>query len=176
MTEDTLIAAAAGGDEHAFSALLDLHYDRIYRFAYRWCGSVADAEAVTQLACNELARSIGQFRGDMTFSYWLCRLTLNCADTWQQAQSGAQGETERCIEGSGDGNVDQGVLPLLVVKVIDAMGDGYKETALLVLGEGLSYAEAGELLGEDVTTIEHRLGQMRQQLAAVHEQQGGQAL
>ena len=143
MTEDTLIAAAAGGDEHAFSALLDLHYDGIYRFAYRWCGNVADAEAVTQLACTELARSIGQFQGDVTFRYWLCRLTLNCAENWPQAASGEQGENVRRIDGSGDENVEQGVFPLLVVKVIDALGEGYKATSLAGAGGGAQLRRGG---------------------------------
>ena len=48
-----------------FETLLNVHYERIYRFAYRWCGNATDAEDITQLACIKLARTIGQFRGEI---------------------------------------------------------------------------------------------------------------
>ena len=44
------------------------------------------------------------------------------------------------------------------------MADGFKETALLVHAEGLSHAEAAEVLGVKESTISWRLHEMRKQL------------
>ena len=53
------------------------------------------------------------------------------------------------------------------------MGQGFKETALLVLGEGLSHREAGTLLGVKESTVSWRLHRIRQQLSSLGEEMGG---
>ena len=169
MTEEALIAAAALGDPQAFASLLDGQYKRIYRFAYRWCGNVADAEDVTQLACIKLANSIGQFRGEAAFSSWLYRLVVNCAKDWQKSQqrhSGDELSDDIALQNSGDEAV---VLLNQVLKQVDAMGEGFKESALLVLAEGFSHKEAADMLGVKESTISWRLHEMRQRLAAMEQ-------
>ena len=179
MTEDTLIAAAAGGDEQAFETLLDVHYERIYRFAYRWCGNATDAEDITQLACIKLARTIGQFRGDAAFTSWLFRLVVNCAKDWQKSQRRHQGEQLTgnpglCAPCESEAQTEQHTVYLIeILNTVDAMGQGFKETALLVLGEGFSHREAGALLGVKESTVSWRLHQMRQQLSSLGEEMGG---
>lgn len=172
MTEEALIAAAAAGDPQAFATLLDGHYKRIYRFAYRWCGNVADAEDVTQLACIKLANSIGQFRGEAAFSTWLYRLVVNCARDWQKSQRRHQGDGELSDDSALFHSGDEAVVLLnQVLKQVDAMGEGFKESALLVLAEGLSHKEAADLLGVKESTISWRLHEMRQRLAAMEQEQ-----
>lgn len=168
MTADPVIAAAAGGDKAAFAQLLDGQYNRIYRFSYRWCGNVADAEDITQIACIKLAKSIGQFRGDSTFSTWLYRLVINCAKDWQKSQTRHIGETELTDDMAAQqaGN-EATVLLNQVLKQIDAMGDGFKESALLVLAEGFSHKEAATLLGVQEGTVSWRIHEMRKRLAVL---------
>lgn len=172
MTEATLIAAAAQGDPQAFAELLDGQYNRIYKFAYRWCGNVHDAEDVTQLACIKLAKSIGQFRGDSAFSSWLYRLVINCARDWQKSQARHHGDAELtddiALQHSGD---EAAVLLHQVLRQVDAMGEGFKESALLVLAEGFSHKEAADMLGVKESTISWRLHEMRQRLAALEQGQ-----
>jgi RNA polymerase sigma-70 factor (ECF subfamily) len=174
MTEETVIAAAVAGDPQAFAALLDGQYNRIYKFAYRWCGNnVADAEDITQLACIKLAKSIGQFRGDSAFSTWLYRLVVNCAKDWQKSQQRHQGDEltdDIALQHSGDEAI---VLLNQVLKQVDAMGEGFKESALLVLAEGFSHKEAADMLGVKESTISWRLHEMRQRLAALEQAQQG---
>jgi DNA-directed RNA polymerase specialized sigma24 family protein len=56
-----LIRAAQGGDVAAFAELVDLHYDTIYRFAWKWCGHRTNAEDIAQQSCIKLAGSLAQF-------------------------------------------------------------------------------------------------------------------
>lgn len=173
MTAETVIAAAVGGDKKAFAELLDGQYNRIYRFAYRWCGNVTDAEDVTQLACMKLAKSISQFQGYSTFSTWLYRLVVNCAKDWQKSQSRHLSEQEltddTAVLHSGNEAV---VLLNQVLKQVDAMGEGFKESALLVLAEGFSHKEAADLLGVKESTISWRIHEMRQRLAVLESPPG----
>lgn len=166
MTEDEIITAAMGGDEKAFAMLLEGQYRRIYRFAYRWCGNVADAEDVTQLVCIKLAKSIRQYRGEAAFNSWLYRLVVNCAKDWRKSQARHQGENVTAEETAIHDSGSRGILLEQILKKVDAMGEGFKETALLVLAEGFSHREAGDLLGVKESTISWRLHEMRQQLSA----------
>ena len=180
MTEEAVIAAAAGGSEQAFAELLDQQYNRIYRFAYKWCGNVADAEDVTQLACIKLANNIGQYRGDAAFSSWLYRLVVNCAKDWQKSQARHQGESGT-LDGTPEETPEEhpvhdsgysSILLTQILKQVEVMGEGFKETALLVLAEGFNHREAGELLGVKESTISWRLHEMRRQLASQQHEMG----
>ena len=84
--DEALIRRAQGGDATSFAELLDLHYDTIYRFAWKWCGHAANAEDIAQLACMKLATSLAQYRFQAAFTSWLYRLVISCAQDWQRSQ------------------------------------------------------------------------------------------
>src|SRR5690349_4939717 len=86
MDAQTLIRQAQGGDAKSFAELVDLHYDSIYRFAWKWCGNAADAADIAQLACIKLASSLAQFRFQASFTSWLYRLVVSCAQDWRRSQ------------------------------------------------------------------------------------------
>jgi RNA polymerase sigma-70 factor (ECF subfamily) len=52
------------------------------------------------------------------------------------------------------------------------MGEDFKETALLVLAEGFSHREAGEMLGVKEGTISWRLHEIRRQLSSLDAKEG----
>ena len=167
---DTLIKAAQQGDADALSSLLDSHYDTIYRFAYRWCTHQANAEDIAQQACIKLARHIGQFRFDSSFTTWLYRLVINCAKDWQRKErlhlvTDSEQEAASSFEAHEDGIYLTQVLTLL-----DDLGEGMKETALLVHAEGFTHAEAAQVLGVKETTISWRIHEMRKQLSLLQPQ------
>src|SRR5262245_62260110 len=86
MDEQELIRRAQAGDATAFGDLLDLYYDTIFRFAWKWCRHRANAEDIAQLACIKLATSLAQFRFQAAFTSWLYRLVISCAQDWQRSQ------------------------------------------------------------------------------------------
>ncbi len=86
MDQQDLIRRAQSGDSVSFAELLDLHYDTIFRFAWKWCRHRANAEDIAQLACMKLANSLGQFRFQAAFRSWLYRLGISCAQDWQRSQ------------------------------------------------------------------------------------------
>ena len=172
--EQHLIQAAQRGDNQAFSNLLESCYDRLFRFAYRWCGNRADAEDVTQLACIKLAQSINQFRFEAAFSSWLYRLVINCAKDWQRSQGRHQhDDLDRvAAEVRHDKAAETGIYLRQVLEWLDSLADGFKETALLVHAEGLTHAEAAAILQVKESTVSWRLHEIRKQLQQLQQNDG----
>jgi RNA polymerase sigma-70 factor, ECF subfamily len=174
MDESELIRRAQAGNADAFESLLETRYDTLYRFAFKWCGNKADAEDVAQQACIKLARSISQFRFESQFSSWLYRLVINCAKDWQKSQSRHESTQTGFVEDI-DERTEENLSPVenkaeniiylqQVLGLLGNMAEGFKETALLVHAEGLSHAEAADILGVKESTISWRLHEMRKQL------------
>ena len=170
-----LIRSAQSGDGQAFAQLLANSYDNLYRFAYRWCGNRADAEDITQQACIKLAHSIGQFRFDAAFSSWLYRLVINCAKDWYRSQNRHQHDPiEDWIEPERppDQSAENSIYLQQLLQQLGQMAEGYKETVLLVHGEGLSHAEAAEVLQVKESTVSWRLHEIRKQLQRLQQADG----
>jgi len=171
-----LIRAAQAGDGHAFAQLLADSYDSIYRFAYRWCGNQADAEDITQQACIKLGQTIGQFRFEAAFNSWLYRLVINCAKDWYKSQNRHQHDNiDDWIEPerAPDQTAENSIYLQQLLRLLEQMAEGFKETALLVHGEGLSHAEAAAILQLKESTVSWRLHEIRKQLQLRQQQPDG---
>lgn len=169
---DPHIRAAQAGDRLAFAQLLEEHYERIHRFAYRWCGNRSDADDITQLACIKLAQSISQFRFEAAFNSWLYRLVINCAKDWRKSQSRHQhADIDQEIEAEPalDQRAENSIYLQQLLMRLEQMSEGFKETALLVHGEGLSHAEAAEVLQLKESTVSWRLHEIRKQLQRLQQ-------
>jgi len=75
------VAAARGGDRHAFEELVRATSAETYTLALRLMGDPEDARDVAQDTYLRAYKAIGRFRGDAQFSTWLYRITANCAAT-----------------------------------------------------------------------------------------------
>ena len=162
-----LIRAAQAGDAAAFTSLIESHYDLMYRFALKFSGSAVDAEDITQQACIKLARSITQFRFEAAFTTWLYRLVVNCARDWYRGKpdSATDSLTENeASTATGNDPGEQMIMLQQVLRQVDAMGEGFREAVTLVLGEGFSHREAGEILGVKESTISWRIHETRKRL------------
>lgn len=166
MAEPDLIRQAQLGDRAAFEALLNLYYDTLFRFAYKWCGSRADAEDITQQACIKLARTLSQFRFESAFTTWLYRLVINCSKDWQRSQSRHWSEESLPDDEAGTHSnpAETDIYLSQVLGILDDMADGFKETALLVHGAGMTHAEAAGVLSIKESTVSWRLHEIRKQL------------
>jgi len=160
------IRRAQRGDRQAFSRLVEDHYASMFRFALKYCGNREDAEDVAQQACIKLARALGQFRFQSAFSTWLYRLVVNCALDWRRAR--ATSSQAAILEGTPantvENNAETEIFLQQVLARVQAMGEGYSETLVLVLGEGLSHAEAATVLEVKESTVSWRLHEIRKRL------------
>lgn len=82
ITDDQLVALAAGGDADAFNQLVVRWERPIFALAYRVLGQEDDARDVCQEAFLRAFRAIRGFRGQAKFSSWLYRIALNLCRDW----------------------------------------------------------------------------------------------
>jgi RNA polymerase sigma-70 factor, ECF subfamily len=165
MDELSLIRRAQGGDSTSFAELLDLYYDTIHRFAWKWCGHAANADDIAQLACMKLAGSLPQYRFQAAFTSWLYRLVISCALDWQRSQQRHEHDEMPEVEPAAEyGEAEDSIYLLQLLEQLEKLGEGMKETALLVHAEGLSHAEAGDILGVSESTISWRVHTIRKHL------------
>src|SRR5262245_18600077 len=160
-----LIRRGQGGDIPSFSQLLDLRDGAIYRFAWKWCGHRANAEDIAQQSCIKLANSLGQFRFQSAFTSWLYQLVINCARDWQRSQQRHEHDELRDDAPlPAPSRAEDHIYLAQLLERLNELGEGMKESALLVHAEGLSHAEAGAILGVSESTISWRIHTIRKHM------------
>ncbi len=178
MDESALIRAAQGGDSRAFEQLLDERYSTIYRFAHKWCGNTCDAEDVAQQACIKIARNLKQFNHESKFSTWLYRLVINCAKDWQRQQQrhisdGPSFDDSEEVSKHVEDKTDIAVYLSQLLAWVELLGSEFKETLLLVFGEGLSHSEAAKVLNVKESTVSWRIHNVRNKLTEFEKDERG---
>ncbi len=163
-----LVRLAQDGDRAAFRLLLERHYGMLYRVAYRFLGNRVEAEDAAQEMAMALARKIAGFGGRSRFSTWLYQIALNhCRDHLRRQKSLGRMQSafvEVDAQRSADW-ADSGRRLQWLYQAIDRLKPDLKETALLVLAEDLSHAEAGDVLGIKEATVSWRMHEVRKHLA-----------
>jgi RNA polymerase sigma-70 factor (ECF subfamily) len=173
-TAADLVRRAQTGDREAFHGLVSDHYDLMFRFALKFSGHRQNAEDITQLACIKLGRSIQQFRFEAAFTTWLYRLVINCGHDWLKQQKKGPDQDTNPTEEESSTPADGENLVLLeqLLDQIDLMGEGFRETVVLVMGEGMTHAEAAAVLGIKESTVSWRIHEMRKKLQSIEDAEG----
>ena len=176
-TDDGALAAAALlGDREAFARLVERHYDLIYRLAYRYLRSAADAEDIAQDVCITLATKLSHFKGRSRFTTWLSSIVINaCRDSLRRRKSSdrltASYAVQRSLEeAEHDGRKDQSRWLDGALKELEP---SLRETVILVLAEDLSHAEAAEILGCAESTVSWRMHMAKKRLRASMDKDDG---
>ena len=167
--DSDLESAALNGDREAFARLLERHYDMIFRIAWRYVGSAADAEDIAQDVCIALATRLGHFRGQSRFSTWLTSIVINrCRDFYRRRKS-AQGLAEKYVvlrAAEDADHADSEARSAWLHDALQSLEPSLGETVLLVVAEELSHAEAAAALGCAESTVSWRMHVAKKQLRA----------
>lgn len=167
VSDDQLALAAGAGNSDAFRQLLERNYDHVFRLAYRFSGHREDAEDITQDICLSLAGRLQSYRGKSAFRTWLYRVVLNCIrdrhrrEAATKTRNRAYGELEHLLrEDARQAEAEARWL----ADMMDRLPETLKETAVLVVGEGLSHAGAAEVLGVSEGTVSWRIAELKKAL------------
>ncbi len=171
-TDQALALAAAAGDEPAFAALVERHYERFYRLAWRWCGNRTEAEDIAQDVCVKLAHAIRDWRGEAAFTTWANRIVYTTTMDQLRAR-----QRLRLVEPSMMATlVEQGAElkaePSAEVLILHGelwdevrrLPDQQRDAVLLVYGEDMSHAEAASVMDCTEKTVSWHLHEARKRL------------
>lgn len=167
-----LVGLAAGGDENAFTCLLERHYDLIFKVAFKWCGDRTEAEDIAQDVCVKLVRSIESFDYRSKFETWLYRVTINTAKDRHKARRGYASEAKGDFETAGLNfqpvtEPERHVALTRALDGLNALPARLRDAVMLVYVEDLSHKEAAQVLGCAETTISWRIFMARRKLKAL---------
>jgi RNA polymerase sigma-70 factor (ECF subfamily) len=165
--DETLALAAAQGDRAAFATLVGRHYDRIHALAWRLSGSRADAQDLTQDICAALPARLQGWRAEARFTTWLYRVVVNAAHDQRRRQA----TRSRAADGWGDWELarqdamaEQRAQEDWLATAMTRLPPDLRDTVALVLGEELTQAEAGQVLGVSEGTIAWRMSEVKKRL------------
>lgn len=178
LTDAEVAARVLAGDAGLFELIMRRHNRRMFRIARGILADDAEAEDAVQDAYIDAYFKLGQFRGPDGFASWLCRIGANQAlmhrrkrrplapvevlDHADQEVSPMSTTTPRDSQPEEEAQGRQ--LRAHLEQAVDALPDVYREAFVLCEVEGLSQAEAAELLDSNVATVKTRLFRARRLL------------
>lgn len=175
-TDHELALDAAAGNRMSFTTLVERHYDRIYRLAWRWTGSREMAEDAAQDVCVKLATAIRLFRGEAQFATWLYRLaytvTIDLMRANQRLQVMAPSNVVMLVDGTGGPTPEDEVVGKELWQAVRMLPEQQRDAVLLVYAEDLSHGEAATIMGCSEKTVSWHLHEARKRLKAKLETAG----
>ncbi len=87
-TESRLIQKARGGNLRSFSALVEVHQEKMIHAAFSFLGNMEDAKDAAQEAFIKAHKHLSSFNEKSRFSTWLYRILINhCKDFMRKKKS-----------------------------------------------------------------------------------------
>lgn len=163
--DDALVDSYLGGDEDAFSRIIERHLKSVYNLVHRITGTDADAEDAAQDTFLKAWRSVKTYKKGRSFRTWLLRIAHNTAidllrkrrdvlfssfesDSGNQlADSITDSEPlhdEVALKNDDIVHLNLGVLTL---------NPSQQEILTLHYQEHLTFKEIGEILGKPLDTV-----------------------
>jgi RNA polymerase sigma-70 factor (ECF subfamily) len=167
--EAVLVDRAKAGDRDAFEELVRRHAERLYAVVLRFVADGDQAQEVTQEAFLRAWRSIGRFEGRSLFFTWLYRIGINEAKRRAGRQPPvpvASHEDEPVPEApdwseAPETRWQQADLRRVLEAAIRSLPVEYRATIVLRDVEGLSTAEAAEIMDLGEAAFKSRLHRAR---------------
>lgn len=169
--DDALIAAALGGDNAAFSALMSRHKEPLYRFVRRYVGDADESLDLVQETFVASWSALSSFERGRAFSAWLRRIALNKCRDWSRRRQvrrfffGAAPleAADKMPVAATEGGASKARLAALDA-AIAALPDALKAPLLLTVFDEMSHAEAAALLAISAKAVETRVYRAKQRL------------
>jgi RNA polymerase sigma-70 factor (ECF subfamily) len=158
------MGSAAGG----LHALIDAHYEALYRYAYRLSGSTADAEDLTQEAFGKAFTRLGQLREPERVKAWLFRILRNL-----YLHKVRDEKRHRVVPLDAVGDLPgretddtPEIDPARLQKALDELEEGFRTPLILFYFEEFSYRDIAEQMDLPIGTVMSRLARAKGYLRA----------
>ena len=168
-SDEALMARVARGDEPAYRMLTRRHLPAMLGLARRILGNAADAEDVAQEAMLRVWTHAPRWQPLALFRTWLTRVVVNlCLDRKRRAQwvaLEAAGDIVDPAPGATE-KAEQDERGRLLAAAIAELPARQRAAIVLTYSEGMSNAQAAEILDTSVSAVETLLVRGKQNLRA----------
>jgi RNA polymerase sigma-70 factor (ECF subfamily) len=162
--EQLRIRAAAAGDEVAFAGLVRELQPQVWRFLCHQLGDPALAEDVLQETFVRVHRHLATFEGRARLSTWVLQIARNAAVDAVRSRD-RRNRLVRSIPPPAATTPGPEAASELR-EALASLDPARREALLAVEVQGLTYREAGDLLGVPEGTVKSRVHLARAQLVA----------
>ncbi|TJW97412.1 MAG: RNA polymerase sigma factor, partial [Mesorhizobium sp.] len=160
---------ALARDGGAFSTIVKMHNQRLYRIARSVVRNDSEAEDIVQEAYVRAFAHLGDFRGESSLATWLSRIVINEAlgrlrktrRTVAMPQSLQAEIIKFPLSDDPERTMAQRQILELVERATDRLPDVYRTVFVARVIEGLSIEETAELLDVRPETVKTRLHRAR---------------
>jgi RNA polymerase sigma-70 factor (ECF subfamily) len=146
---------------------------RLRRFAHGLARNAADADDLVQASAERMLKSRGQWQPGTNFDAWAYRVLRNLwIDTVRSGQRRDKllAPEEQGLTVGAAGEAETTVELRYLMRAMGRLPDEQREAVALVMIEGLSYAEAADVLEIPLGTLTSRLVRGRQALMKMLEE------
>ncbi|GLS22893.1 hypothetical protein GCM10007874_59130 [Labrys miyagiensis] len=161
------------GDQEVRNGLA-AHLTGLWRFGLVLSGSGQIAEELVQATCLRALEKARQFEPGTRLDRWLFSIErsiwLNDIRANRVRNPVELEEAESVLVFDGEEKFQTNILAAQVLKEVQALPSALRETVFLVYGEGLSYAEAAQMLSVPIGTVMSRLSSARLRLAHLNKE------
>ncbi|MEK6571761.1 MAG: sigma-70 family RNA polymerase sigma factor [Bacteroidota bacterium] len=181
MEEDLeLVERFRGGDERAFDALVEKHYQRVCNILSYTVGATSTVEDLAQEVFIKAYHALGLYRGESAFSTWLYRITVNVGlDELRREKRrrvfsfrrtsehrGDEGDLAEAIIGQegADHALEQRELTEILQRALKKIPEKHRIVFALREVEGFTYGEIADMLQCSIGTVKSRLFHARLKL------------
>ncbi|HWX75707.1 MAG TPA: sigma-70 family RNA polymerase sigma factor [Solirubrobacteraceae bacterium] len=178
-SEHELIARARAGDEEAFAELVRAHADRVYRALRHFGLGPVEAQEVAQEVFLRAWRGLGRFQERAQLSTWLYRIAFNEAQRRLTRRAlpraePADGEdalasVADAAERGPEARALEREFETVLEDALDELPEQWRSAVVLRDVEGLSTAQAAEVLGIAQAAFKSRLHRGRMRLRTLLE-------
>lgn len=171
--EIALVRKCQDGDTRAFTDLVALYERVIYSLALRMTGDREDARDITQIVFIKVYRGLSTFDVRRRFFSWIYRIAVNeSIDRLRGRRPSDPLDPQMASDDAPDQTVERSEVADQVQQAMLDLNEDDRQ--LLVLRHWLdrSYAEIGEALGIQDSTVKSRLFEARQRLGRALKRRG----
>jgi RNA polymerase sigma-70 factor (ECF subfamily) len=181
--EYSLVARCLSGDDTAWEELVRAHTRHVYALCYRFTGSGAESQDLTQEVFLRVFRTLKTFRAaEGSFSTWLTRVTRNLLidhyrRTRQDRATDSIEEQLPVLEQEGPGAVrpDRAVAGREASEILQAalqkLSPDLREAVILRDLQEMEYREIAGVLGIPEGTVKSRINRGRAELGRLLRKQ-----
>lgn len=162
-SSEHLVSLARAGDRDAAVALVGLHYEAIFAYFRRLCGSEPDAADLTQRTFAKVWVALPSFEGRARFGTWLHGIAHHVlADWWRRKEpfdsaSDAWWEARPTEGPSPFEDAAERELAGQLYSLVGQLDAEKREAVHLHYFQGLTLAETADALGIATSTVKYRL-------------------